>query len=50
LPIVFSIMFFFFPAGLVLYWTMQNILGIAQQWYINKTFSATPAKATAGKR
>jgi hypothetical protein len=29
---------------------MQNILGIAQQWYINKTFSATPAKATAGKR
>ena len=50
LPIVFSIMFFFFPAGLVLYWTMQNILGIAQQWYINNTFSATPAKATAGKR
>jgi YidC/Oxa1 family membrane protein insertase len=50
LPIVFSIMFFFFPAGLVLYWTMQNILGIAQQWYINKTFSAAPAKATAGKR
>jgi YidC/Oxa1 family membrane protein insertase len=50
LPIVFSIMFFFFPAGLVLYWTMQNILGIAQQWYINKTFSAAPAKATAGQR
>ena len=38
LPVVFSIMFFFFPSGLVLYWTMQNILGIAQQWYINKTF------------
>jgi YidC/Oxa1 family membrane protein insertase len=50
LPIVFSIMFFFFPAGLVLYWTMQNILGIAQQWYINKTFSAAPAKGTTGKR
>ena len=45
LPIVFSIMFFFFPAGLVLYWTMQNILGIAQQWYINKTFSAGTVKA-----
>ena len=28
MPIVFSIMFFFFPAGLVLYWTMQNLLGI----------------------
>ncbi len=50
LPIVFSIMFFFFPSGLVLYWTMQNILGIAQQWYINKTFNPAPAKATAGKR
>lgn len=36
MPIVFSVMFFFFPAGLVLYWTMQNILGIGQQWYINK--------------
>jgi YidC/Oxa1 family membrane protein insertase len=49
LPIVFSIMFFFFPAGLVLYWTMQNILGIAQQWYINKTFG-TAAVKPAGKR
>ena len=37
MPIVFSVMFFFFPAGLVLYWTMQNIIGIGQQWYINKT-------------
>jgi YidC/Oxa1 family membrane protein insertase len=46
LPLVFSVMFFFFPAGLVLYWTMQNILGIGQQWYINKTFS--PEKPKAG--
>lgn len=44
LPIIFSIMFFFFPAGLVLYWTVQNLLGIAQQQYINKTFGAPPAK------
>ncbi len=50
LPIVFSIMFFFFPSGLVLYWTMQNILGIAQQWYINKTFSTAPAKPATPKR
>ena len=43
MPLVFSIMFFFFPAGLVLYWTMQNLLGIAQQWYINKSLEpATP--------
>lgn len=50
LPIVFSIMFFFFPAGLVLYWTMQNILGIAQQWYINKTFSPQGLKPATAKR
>ena len=49
LPLVFSVMFFFFPAGLVLYWTMQNILGIGQQWYINKTFSPEKAKAAAKK-
>ncbi len=36
MPIVFSVMFFFFPAGLVLYWVVNNILSIAQQWYINK--------------
>jgi YidC/Oxa1 family membrane protein insertase len=47
MPIVFSIMFFFFPAGLVLYWTMQNLLGIAQQWYINKTFTPAPVVKTA---
>ncbi len=50
LPIVFSIMFFFFPSGLVLYWTMQNILGIAQQWYINKTFMPANAKPANTKR
>ena len=36
MPLVFSVMFFVFPAGLVLYWLTNNILGIAQQWYINK--------------
>lgn len=44
MPVIFSVMFFFFPAGLVLYWTVQNILGIAQQWYINKTFSEVAPK------
>lgn len=44
MPLVFSIMFFFFPAGLVLYWTMQNLLGIAQQWYINKSMEAAAPK------
>ena len=40
MPIVFSIFFFFFPAGLVLYWLVNNILSIAQQWYVNKTIHA----------
>ncbi|WP_428852005.1 membrane protein insertase YidC [Imbroritus primus] len=36
MPLVFSVMFFFFPAGLVLYWVVNNILSIAQQWQINR--------------
>ena len=36
LPLAFGFMFFFFPAGLVLYWLTNNILSIAQQWFINK--------------
>ncbi len=35
MPLVFGVMFFFFPAGLVLYWVVNNILSIAQQWRIN---------------
>jgi len=36
LPIVFTVMFLNFPAGLVIYWIVNNILSIAQQWYIKK--------------
>ncbi|MEH6456147.1 MAG: membrane protein insertase YidC [Cocleimonas sp.] len=36
LPVVFTVMFLFFPAGLVLYWVVNNILSIFQQWFINK--------------
>jgi YidC/Oxa1 family membrane protein insertase len=39
MPIIFSVMFFFFPAGLVLYWVVNNILSIAQQWQINQMFA-----------
>ena len=35
MPIMFTAFFLFFPAGLVLYWVVQNILSIAQQWWIN---------------
>ena len=36
MPLMFSVMFVFFPAGLVLYWLTNNILSIAQQWTINR--------------
>ena len=48
MPLVFSVMFFFFPAGLVLYWLTNNILSIAQQYLINKRLaSASPARAAS---
>ena len=37
MPVAFSVFFFFFPAGLVLYWLVNNILSIAQQWQITRT-------------
>jgi len=36
LPIVFTVLFLFFPSGLVLYWVVNNVLSIVQQWYITK--------------
>jgi YidC/Oxa1 family membrane protein insertase len=42
MPLIFSIMFFFFPAGLVLYWITNNVLSIAQQWMINKSMGVPP--------
>ncbi|MDQ1315184.1 MAG: YidC/Oxa1 family rane protein insertase [Pseudomonadota bacterium] len=36
MPVAFTVMFIFFPAGLVLYWVVNNILSIAQQWAINR--------------
>ena len=37
MPPLFTVFFLFFPAGLVLYWVVNNILSIAQQWQINRT-------------
>ena len=42
MPLIFSVMFFFFPAGLVLYWLTNNILSIAQQWIINTRMGVPP--------
>ena len=36
MPFAFGVMFFFFPAGLVLYWLVNNLLSIAQQWQITR--------------
>ncbi len=43
MPIVFTVFFLWFPAGLVLYWLTNNILSIAQQWYITRKIEAEVA-------
>ncbi|MBK6971972.1 MAG: membrane protein insertase YidC [Sterolibacteriaceae bacterium] len=45
MPIVFTGMFLFFPAGLVLYWVVNNLLSIAQQWQITRMIEGGKAKA-----
>ena len=40
MPLAFGVFFAFFPAGLVLYWFVNNVLSIAQQWYITKQSEA----------
>ena len=42
MPLAFSVMFFFFPSGLVVYWITNNILSIAQQWLINIRMGVPP--------
>ena len=47
MPVAMSIFFFFFPAGLVLYWLVNNILSISQQWYITRTIGKETAALNA---
>jgi YidC/Oxa1 family membrane protein insertase len=49
MPFAFGIMFFFFPAGLVLYWLVNNVLSIAQQWQITRMIEGA-AKTAPPKR
>jgi len=50
MPVMFSVFFFFFPAGLVLYWLVNNVLSIWQQWAINRMIHAEAlAKKGHGK-
>ncbi|MBP8184938.1 MAG: membrane protein insertase YidC [Pseudomonas sp.] len=45
MPIIFTFFFLWFPAGLVLYWVVNNCLSIAQQWYITRKIEAEMSKA-----
>ena len=49
MPIVFGVMFLFFPAGLVLYWVVNNILSIAQQWQITRMIESGGKAANDAK-
>lgn len=44
MPFVFGVMFFWFPAGLVLYWVVNNVLSILQQWMITRTIERGASK------
>ncbi|MEC4023966.1 membrane protein insertase YidC [Pseudomonas fulva] len=47
MPIIFTFFFLWFPAGLVLYWVVNNCLSITQQWYITRSIEAANKKAAA---
>jgi len=50
MPIAFSVMFLFFPAGLVLYWLINNCIQIFQQWHMNRLLGREAAAAAAKRR
>jgi len=50
MPIAFSVLFIFFPSGLVLYWLVNNILQIAQQWQMNRMLEKEAAAKAATRR
>jgi len=50
MPIAFSVLFVFFPSGLVLYWLVNNSLQIFQQWHMNRVIERETAAAAAKRR
>ncbi|HTJ97877.1 MAG TPA: membrane protein insertase YidC, partial [Rhodocyclaceae bacterium] len=44
MPVIFTVMFLWFPSGLVLYWTVNNLLSIAQQWHVTRSIERANAK------
>jgi YidC/Oxa1 family membrane protein insertase len=49
MPVVFGVMFAFFPSGLVLYWLTNGVLGLAQQWWMTKRYGGPTAPPTLAK-
>ena len=47
MPIMFTVLFLFFPSGLVLYWLVNNLLSIAQQWYITRQIVPAEPKTSS---
>ena len=45
LPVIFTFFFLWFPAGLVLYWVVNNLLSMGQQWYITRQIEKENARA-----
>jgi YidC/Oxa1 family membrane protein insertase len=50
MPIAFSVMFLFFPSGLVLYWLVNNLIQIFQQWHMNRVLTREAAELAAKRR
>ena len=50
MPIAFSVMFIFFPSGLVLYWLVNNCIQIVQQWHMNRVITGEQAALAAKRR
>lgn len=49
MPVMFTVLFLYVPSGLVLYWLVNNVLGIAQQAYVNNRFAVAPASPSGPK-
>ena len=47
MPVAFAVLFIWFPSGLVLYWTVSNVIQIGQQWYINRMLEREQATQAA---
>jgi YidC/Oxa1 family membrane protein insertase len=45
MPVMFTVLFYQFPSGLVLYWFVSNLLGIGQQLFVNRGLAKAPAPA-----